>query len=215
MSLNRTILVVRRCTTTLKPLMNLRLPLGRSQKAGSSTATTSTPQSEEGGEEAKSDGENPPADNAEEGNDDAEDSGDNDTEAEESGLTLNEKGNPSRSIPEEPKIQINARMKYQSSKGSSRATTCIGWTRFQTNTTGRWVLMGGDYTVLTQTTEYDYRIDAMKGIRKLSIEEKLMHFQWMENIIAEDKEGVEWVTGRKLIYKASLNFLAKSWWSIV
>ncbi|MCE3050783.1 hypothetical protein HAX54_048142, partial [Datura stramonium] len=28
-------------------------------------------------------------------------------------------------------------------------------------------------------------------------------------------EREEWVTGRKPIYKASLNFLAKSWWSIV
>ncbi|MCE0481051.1 hypothetical protein HAX54_038448, partial [Datura stramonium] len=37
----------------------------------------------------------------------------------------------------------------------------------------------------------------------------------MAHIIAEDKEEVEWVTGRKSIYKVSLNFLAKSWWSIV
>ncbi|MCD9641803.1 hypothetical protein HAX54_028247 [Datura stramonium] len=47
---------------------------------------------DEGSDKAKSDGDNPPADNveesngnAEEGNDDAEESGDDDTEAEESG----------------------------------------------------------------------------------------------------------------------------------
>ncbi|MCE3050541.1 hypothetical protein HAX54_047482, partial [Datura stramonium] len=77
------------------------------------------------------------------------------------------------------------------------------------------VLMGGDFTVPSRTTEYDYRMGAMKGIRKLSTKDKMFHFQWMANIIAEDKERVEWVIGRKLIYKASLNFLAKSWWSIV
>ncbi|MCD9645686.1 hypothetical protein HAX54_034812, partial [Datura stramonium] len=75
--------------------------------------------------------------------------------------------------------------------------------------------MGGDYIVLTRTTEYDYLMEAMKGIRKLSTKDKVMHFQWMENIITDDKKGVKWVTGRKPIYKASLNFLAKSWWSIV
>ncbi|MCD7463778.1 hypothetical protein HAX54_051367 [Datura stramonium] len=42
-----------------------------------------------------------------------------------------------------------------------------------------------------RTTKYDYRIEEMKGIRKLRNEEKVLHFQWMENIIAEDKEGVE------------------------
>ncbi|MCE0480767.1 hypothetical protein HAX54_037875 [Datura stramonium] len=70
-------------------------------------------------------------------------------------------------------------------------------------------------TPKARTTEYDYRMGAMKGIRKLSTEDKMLHFQWMANIIAEDKERPEWVTGRKPIYKASLNFLAKSWWSIV
>ncbi|MCD7464073.1 hypothetical protein HAX54_052012, partial [Datura stramonium] len=68
--------------------------------------------------------------------------------------------------------------------------------------------MGGDYTVLTKTTEYDYGMEPMKGIRKLSTEDKVLHFQWMAEIIVKDKEGVEWVTGRKPIYKASLNFLA-------
>ncbi|MCD9645355.1 hypothetical protein HAX54_034211 [Datura stramonium] len=67
------------------------------------------------------------------------------------------------------------------------------------------VLMGGDFTVLSRTTEYDYRMGAMKGIRKLSTEDKMLHFQWMATIIAEDKEREEWVTGRKSIYKASLN----------
>ncbi|MCD7465722.1 hypothetical protein HAX54_001810 [Datura stramonium] len=77
------------------------------------------------------------------------------------------------------------------------------------------VLMGGDFTVLTRITEYGYRMEAMKGIRKLSTEDKMLHFQWMANIIAEEKEGAEWVTSRKPIYKASLNFLSMSWWSIV
>ncbi|MCD7466662.1 hypothetical protein HAX54_003580 [Datura stramonium] len=67
------------------------------------------------------------------------------------------------------------------------------------------VLMGGDFTFPTR-----YRMEAMKGIRKLRTEDKVLHFQWMANIIAEDKEGAEWVTGRKPIYKASLNFLAKN-----
>ncbi|MCD9645685.1 hypothetical protein HAX54_034811 [Datura stramonium] len=52
-------------------------------KAQEPAAATGSPlQSEEGGEEAESDGDNPPVDNAEESNDDAEKSRDNDTEAE-------------------------------------------------------------------------------------------------------------------------------------
>ncbi|MCD7463867.1 hypothetical protein HAX54_051587, partial [Datura stramonium] len=37
----------------------------------------------------------------------------------------------------------------------------------------------------------------------------------MAYIIDEDKERAEWITSGKLIYKVSLNFLAKSWWSTV
>ncbi|MCE0481643.1 hypothetical protein HAX54_039531, partial [Datura stramonium] len=36
------------------------------------------------------------------------------------------------------------------------------------------VLMGGDYIVPTRTTEYDYRMEAMKGIRKLSTKNKMV-----------------------------------------
>ncbi|MCD7462608.1 hypothetical protein HAX54_048895 [Datura stramonium] len=36
----------------------------------------------------------------------------------------------------------------------------------------------------------------------------------MVNVIAEDKKEAEWVISKNPIYKASLNFLAKSWWSI-
>ncbi|MCD7452536.1 hypothetical protein HAX54_017365 [Datura stramonium] len=75
--------------------------------------------------------------------------------------------------------------------------------------------MGGNFTVPTRTTKYDYRMEALKGIGKLSTEDKMLHFQWMANIIAEEKEGAKWVTGIKPIYKESLNFLAKSLWSIV
>ncbi|MCD7446938.1 hypothetical protein HAX54_019749 [Datura stramonium] len=71
------------------------------------------------------------------------------------------------------------------------------------------VLMSGDYTVPTETTEYDYLMEAMKGIKNLRTKDKVLHFQWMANIISKDKEGAEWVTGRKPFYKASLIFLAK------
>ncbi|MCD9645914.1 hypothetical protein HAX54_035319 [Datura stramonium] len=47
-------------------------------------------------------------------------------------------------------------------------------------------------------------MEAIKGIERVSTEDKLMHSQWMANIIDKDKEGAEWVIGRKLIYKASL-----------
>ncbi|MCD7464624.1 hypothetical protein HAX54_053134 [Datura stramonium] len=39
------------------------------------------------------------------------------------------------------------------------------------------VLMDGDYTVPIITIEYDYRMEAMKGMRKLSTEYKVLHFQ--------------------------------------
>ncbi|MCD7469969.1 hypothetical protein HAX54_009464 [Datura stramonium] len=124
-------------------------------------ATTSLPQSDEGSDEAESDGDNPPTDNAWNGNYDAEESGDDDTNAEE----FDDK----ESATEESNEQV---------EDSETSTT-------------------------------------PKGIRKLRTEDQVLHFQWMDNIIAKDKEGAEWVTSRKSIYKDSMNFLAKSWWSIV
>ncbi|MCE0481323.1 hypothetical protein HAX54_039002 [Datura stramonium] len=141
-------------------------------KAQEAAAATSSPLwSDEGSDEAESDGDNPPVDNAEKGNDDAEDSGDDDTNAEESG--------DKDSVVEESNEQV---------EDSDPATTPEA-----------------------RTIEYDYRMKAMKGIITLRTKDMVLHFQWMDNIIIEYKEGAEWVTGKKPIYKASLNFLAKSW----
>ncbi|MCD7466444.1 hypothetical protein HAX54_003156 [Datura stramonium] len=57
----------------------------KSKAQEAAAATTSPPQSNEGNDEAESDGDNPPANKAEKGNDDAEESGDDDTNAKESG----------------------------------------------------------------------------------------------------------------------------------
>ncbi|MCE2055801.1 hypothetical protein HAX54_043443, partial [Datura stramonium] len=185
-------------------------------------ATASPPQSEEGGKEAEFDGEHPPADNSGDNDSEAEESGNKDSAAEKSddqgsrnvyyaGLALNEKGNPSRSIQEEPKIQINALNEvlelerifegyniYWMAKTLGKYKMEMGESipiDISERTITR-VLMDGDYKLPTRTTEYDYRMEAMKGIRKLSTEDKVMHIQWIENIIAEDKDGAEWVTGR-------------------
>ncbi|MCD7462354.1 hypothetical protein HAX54_048344 [Datura stramonium] len=72
-----------------------------------------------------------------------------------------------------------------------------------------WFLFGSDYEVPTRTLKYDYRIEALKRMKQLSIEDNLMHYWWMENIIVEAKEDAKWVTRWKPISKASLNFLAK------
>ncbi|MCD7458896.1 hypothetical protein HAX54_039520 [Datura stramonium] len=154
------------------------------------------------------------------------------------GLALNEKGNPNRSIQEDPWIQNNALNKvselkrlfeaynmhwmdetpgtysmemvhefyanyYYTLEENAPSRSVIKkeleldsiWVRaipvdISERTITR-VLMGGDYTMPTSTIE------------------------WMANIIVEDKEEAEWVMGRKPIYKASLNILAKSWCSIV
>ncbi|MCD9646387.1 hypothetical protein HAX54_036170, partial [Datura stramonium] len=114
------------------------------------------------------------------------------------GLNINEKGYPSRSFQEEPKMQFNAlnERKKASSKTAIKKEPVLDSVRVRairvdiSERTITRVLMGGNFTVPTKTTEYDYRMEAMK-------------------------ERAEWITGRKPIYKASLNFLAKSWWSIV
>ncbi|MCD9642078.1 hypothetical protein HAX54_028712 [Datura stramonium] len=191
------------------------------------------------GSEAESDGDNPPADNAGKGNDDAEGSGDDDTNAEESGdkdsaveesneqVEDSEPGtNPeaSRSIQEEPKIQINAlnevpklkRLfegynmywmaktlgkysiemvcefyanyyytleKKASSKKAIKKEPVLDFVRVRaipvdiSERTITKVLMGGDFTVPTRTTKYNYPMEAMKGIRKLRTEDKVLHFQ--------------------------------------
>ncbi|MCE0482069.1 hypothetical protein HAX54_040448, partial [Datura stramonium] len=204
----------------------------KSKAQEAAAATASPPQSNEGSDEAESDGDNPSVDNAEEGNDDAEESGDDDTDAEEyddkenvveksnkQGVNLNEKGNPIRSIRKEPKIQINAlnevpKLKrlfegysmYWMAKTPGKYSMemiCKFYTNYYytlekkapsknvikkesvldsvrvraipvdiSERTITRILMGGDYTVPTRTTEYDYRIEEMKGIRELSNEDK-------------------------------------------
>ncbi|MCD9646724.1 hypothetical protein HAX54_036878 [Datura stramonium] len=139
------------------------------------------------------------------------------------GLNLNEKGNPSRSIQEEPKIQIDAlnevlelkRLfegynmywmaktpgkynmemvcefyanyyctleKKAPSKNSIKKELVLDSVRIRAipvdilERTITRVLMGGDYLVPTRNTEHDYRIEAMKGIRKLSTRTKSCTF---------------------------------------
>ncbi|MCE3050784.1 hypothetical protein HAX54_048143 [Datura stramonium] len=88
-------------------------------------------------------------------------------------LHLDEKGNPSRSIQEEPKIQTNALNEVLELKRIFEGYN-MHW---MTKTRGKYMP--------SRTIEYDYRMGAMNGIRKLSIEDKMLHFQWMTNITAE------------------------------
>ncbi|MCD7467309.1 hypothetical protein HAX54_004656 [Datura stramonium] len=46
------------------------------------------------------------------------------------------------------------------------------------------VLMSGDYLVPTETTEYDYLMEADKRIKNLRTKDKVLHFRWMANIIS-------------------------------
>ncbi|MCD7459799.1 hypothetical protein HAX54_041997 [Datura stramonium] len=174
-------------------------------------ATTSPSQSKEGSYEAKFDGDNPPVDNEGKENDDAEELGDDDTNAEKSGdkdscytsmeivhefyanyyCTLEKKASSMKAIKKEPMID-SVRVRDIPVDISERTITRV--------------LKGSDFTLSARTVEYDYCMEEMKGIKKLRTEGKVLHFQWMANIIAEDKKGPEWVIGRKLIYKASLTF---------
>ncbi|MCD7468507.1 hypothetical protein HAX54_006785 [Datura stramonium] len=76
-------------------------------------------------------------------------------------------------------------------------------------------LFGNGYEALVLILEYDYRMEALKKVKQLSTKDKLMHFWWMANIITKAKEDAEWVISGKPISKTSLNFLAKSRWSII
>ncbi|MCE0480734.1 hypothetical protein HAX54_037836 [Datura stramonium] len=95
MSQNRIVLVVRRCTTTLPALANLQ---GNDTNAEESSDKDSA--TEESNEQEEDSGITPEARSKRwflQGSRDVY----------YAGLNLNEKGNPSRSIQEEPKIQIN------------------------------------------------------------------------------------------------------------
>ncbi|MCD7466403.1 hypothetical protein HAX54_003055 [Datura stramonium] len=193
--------------------------------------TTSPPHSDEDSDEAESDGDNPHVDNAEKGNDDAEESGDDDTNAEESvdkdsaaeesneqGSMAMKKGNPNCSIQEEPKIQNNSLNEFPELKRLFEGYNMY----WMAKTLGKYSMemvhefYANYYCTLEKKDSSNKAIkkepvlDFARGIRKLTTKDKVLHFQLMDNIIDEDKEGAEWVTGRKLIYKASLNFLAKS-----
>lgn len=54
----------------------------------------------------------------------------------------------------------------------------------------------------------------MKKSEATDIEDKLINYKWFALYIDKAKEQVEWVTDTT-IYNHILNFLTKSWWSIV
>ncbi|MCD9645146.1 hypothetical protein HAX54_033851, partial [Datura stramonium] len=205
---------------------------------GSTAATAAPPQSDDGSDEAESKGDNPPADNAEKGKGNAEEGND---DARSQGmmilrqrspvtrrvllkrLNLNDKGNPSRSIQEEPKSQINALNEVPKLKRLFKGYNMYWMAKTQ-----------GKYSmemVREFYANYNYTLEKKAASKNAIKKEAVLHSvrvraipvdilertitRWMANIIAKDKEGAKWVTGRKSIYKASLNFLAKSWWSIV
>ncbi|MCD9640489.1 hypothetical protein HAX54_025828 [Datura stramonium] len=91
----------------------------KSKAQEAAAATASPPQSDEGSDEAESDGDNPPADNAEEDNDDAEESSDDYTNTEESSdkESTAEKSNE-QVVDSEPATTPEARSKRWFLQGS-------------------------------------------------------------------------------------------------
>lgn len=56
--------------------------------------------------------------------------------------------------------------------------------------------------------------------KKIEIEDKLIHFWLMADLIASDREKVSWIVGGpgtnlQHIKKGSLKFAAKVWWTLV
>ncbi|MCE3216944.1 hypothetical protein HAX54_009626 [Datura stramonium] len=115
------------------------------------------------------------------------------------GLNLNEKGNPSRSkynmemVHEfyanyycnlEKKASSKKAIKKEPVLDSVRIRDIPGDISERTITRA---LMGGDFTLSTKTTEYDYRMEAMKGIKNLRTVDKVFHFQWMANILLKTR----------------------------
>ncbi|MCD7469414.1 hypothetical protein HAX54_008459 [Datura stramonium] len=171
-------------TTMTRTDGHLEIEKGWQLRDESESDSFSGSESDEGSDEAEYDGDNPPADNARKDNDDAEESGDDDTNAEESGDKDSAAEETNEQVEDsEPGTTPKARVRVIPVDISERTITRV--------------LMGGEFTLPTRTTEYDYYMEAMKGIRKLRTKDKVFHLQWMANIIAEDKEGAEWVTGRK------------------
>ncbi|MCE0481942.1 hypothetical protein HAX54_040155 [Datura stramonium] len=212
--------------TSKESLVVTTRPKSKAQEAAAATASPS--QFDEGSDEAMSNGDNPPVDNAEEGNDDAEESSDDNTDVEDSdykesaskksneqGSISMKKGNPSSSIQDKSKIQINSLNEVPELKRlfegyniywMAKTTTiynmemvhefyanyyCTLEKKAPSNNvvkkmpvldsvrvrailvdiskrTISMVLMGGNNTVPTRTTEYDYQMEAMKGIKKWS-----------------------------------------------
>ncbi|MCE3215946.1 hypothetical protein HAX54_004149, partial [Datura stramonium] len=158
-------------------------------------------------EKGQSYDEDPPKDDSKEGDSAEEEWGEHESvekESGEQGDNSNPPTIPEASIQEKPRIRIGA----LSEVPELRRLFDVYNMHWMAKTLVK-------YSVWNRTPEYDYRIEALKGVKKLRTENKLIHYRWMENIITEAKEDAKWVTSGKPIYKASFNFLAKSWWSIV
>ncbi|KAF3657687.1 hypothetical protein FXO38_13576 [Capsicum annuum] len=91
---------------------------------------------------------------------------------------------------------------------------------WMTRAPGRF-LYGPDYQPPANTGEMDYHLEEMRKITQKQIrsDEKLGYFWWIVSWIALNGENAVWVVGipgviLQKIEKNTLNFKAKSWWTL-
>lgn len=75
-------------------------------------------------------------------------------------------------------------------------------------------LFGTTFEQAEETLEYDFSMNYFKRYNKLATEDKLMHHKWFADYIVDFGKNSPWVNGA-IIYKNTLKYKAKSWWSIV
>lgn len=70
------------------------------------------------------------------------------------------------------------------------------------------------FDLVEELPKYDFKINSLKGVKKLNMDDKLMNYRWLAGYIAENDENALLVN-RESIYNHTLKFLAKAWWSMV
>lgn len=62
-----------------------------------------------------------------------------------------------------------------------------------------------------ETPKYDLQMNYLKQVKKLTVDNKLMHYRWLTDHIAKNGENEWWFNGAT-IYEYTLNFKTKAWW---
>lgn len=77
-----------------------------------------------------------------------------------------------------------------------------------------WALFGEAFEPTKETLKYDFLMNDLKRVTMLSVDDKMMHYRWVASHITEAGENFPYIN-ESAIYKHTLKYTVKVWWSFI